>query len=132
DAQQREVINLAQMWTLMSPYTSFLVLESNEDYKRYDIDRSKRRPAWKEISAECPRIVLAEKLSEDVKKLGKRLNAVKINVTPYEVIYGLLTPDKIPTMINRTVVAPHLHWKARELDAQYAVRNSSFIRYKTV
>ena len=44
-----EVIELAKTWTLMSPYTSFLVLESNEDYKRYDIDRSKRRPAWKDL-----------------------------------------------------------------------------------
>ena len=50
DANTRaEVIELAKTWTLMSPYTSFLVLESNEDYKRYDIDRSKRRPAWKDL-----------------------------------------------------------------------------------
>jgi hypothetical protein len=132
DVQQREVINLAQTWTLMSPYTSFLVLESNEDYKRYDIDRSKRRPAWKEVAAECPRIVLAEKLSEDVKKLGYELgrpvqDQIIISSSKFDVdLAGKLT------VADRTAVAPHLHWKARELDAQYVERNSSFIRYKTV
>ena len=50
---RREIVELAKTWTLMSPYTSFLVLESNDEYKRYDIDRSKRRAAWKdfEVSA---------------------------------------------------------------------------------
>jgi hypothetical protein len=46
-------------------------------------------------------------------------DAPNINVAPYEVIYGLLTPEKFPSMMNRTVVAPHLHWKARLLDAAY-------------
>ncbi len=51
DELRNEVIELAKTWTLMSPYTSFLVLESNEEYKRYDIDRSKRRPAWRDLEA---------------------------------------------------------------------------------
>ena len=60
DALKREVIDLAKTWTLMSPYTSFLVLESNDEYKRYDIDRSKRRPAWRDLDA----AKLARELSE--------------------------------------------------------------------
>ena len=54
---RREVIDLAKAWTLMSPYTSFLVLESNDEYKRYDIDRSKRRAAWRDLDAK-PVVVL--------------------------------------------------------------------------
>ncbi|HEY3321656.1 MAG TPA: VIT domain-containing protein [Planctomycetota bacterium] len=43
---RRQIIDLAQAWTLMSPYTSLLVLESEADYGRYGIDRRKRRPLW--------------------------------------------------------------------------------------
>ena len=50
---------------------------------------------------------------------NRMYDAININVAPYEVVYGLLTPEKFPSMLNRTVVAPHLHWKARYLDAAY-------------
>lgn len=52
-------------------------------------------------------------------KDSRYYDAPNINVAPYEVVYGLLTPEKFPSMLNRTVVAPHLHWKARLLDAAY-------------
>jgi len=41
-----EIIELAKTWTLITPYSSFLVLESVAEYARYDIDRSKRRRYW--------------------------------------------------------------------------------------
>ncbi|MFH0939290.1 MAG: hypothetical protein V1899_08415 [Planctomycetota bacterium] len=47
---------------------------------------------------------------------GRFYDAININVSNFNVIYGLLTPEKIPSMLNRTVVAPHLHWKARMRD----------------
>jgi Ca-activated chloride channel family protein len=47
---------------------------------------------------------------------NKQYDARDINVTDYNTLYGLLTPEKTPGMLNRTVVAPHLHWKARMLD----------------
>jgi hypothetical protein len=50
---------------------------------------------------------------------NRMYDAININVAPYEVVYGLLTPEKIPSMLNRTVVAPHLHWKARYFDGAY-------------
>jgi len=50
---------------------------------------------------------------------NRMFDAININVAPYEVVYGLLTPEKIPSMLNRSIVAPHLHWKARYLDAAY-------------
>jgi tetratricopeptide (TPR) repeat protein len=46
-----QIIDLAQTWTLLSPYTSFLVLESEAEYGRYNIDRKKRRKVWREDSA---------------------------------------------------------------------------------
>ncbi|MCK6473767.1 MAG: hypothetical protein L6R28_18750 [Planctomycetes bacterium] len=45
-------------------------------------------------------------------------DAVDVNNSNFAVVYGLLTPEKIPSMLNRTIVAPHLHWKARMLDAE--------------
>jgi len=50
---------------------------------------------------------------------GRFYDAININVTSYQVVYGLLTPEKIPSMMNRTTVAAHLHWKARYLDGAY-------------
>jgi hypothetical protein len=59
---------------------------------------------------------------------GKFFDAININVANFQVIYGLLTPEKIPSMMNRTVVAPHLHFKARVLDAAYEGMET-FARY---
>lgn len=50
---------------------------------------------------------------------GRYYDAINVNVSSYQVIYGLLTPEKLPSMLNRTAVAPHLHWKARLLDGAY-------------
>jgi len=50
---------------------------------------------------------------------GRFYDAIDINVTNFQVIYGLLTPEKIPSMMNRTTVAANLHWKSRLLDGAY-------------
>ncbi|SFJ41721.1 VIT domain-containing protein [Planctomicrobium piriforme] len=44
--QQREIITLSQEWSLMTPFTSFLVLESEADYDRWQIDRRVRHRYW--------------------------------------------------------------------------------------
>ncbi len=59
---------------------------------------------------------------------NRMYDAVNINVAPYEVVYGLLTPEKFPSMLNRTVVAPHLHWKSRYFDGAYD-KMETFARY---
>jgi|GEM_PF-5728832 len=41
-----EVIDLSLKYKLMSPYTSFLVLETEEDYKRFGIDRRFSMEQW--------------------------------------------------------------------------------------
>ena len=41
------IVDLCQEWSLMSPHTAFLVLESEEDYGRWKIDRKKRHRYWK-------------------------------------------------------------------------------------
>ncbi|MCK6471550.1 MAG: hypothetical protein L6R28_07375 [Planctomycetes bacterium] len=45
-------------------------------------------------------------------------DAIDVNNTNLPVVYGMLTIEKIPSMLNRTAVAPHLHWKARMLDVE--------------
>ncbi len=42
-----EVIRLSREWSVLSPYTAFLVLESEQDYVRWQIDRQARRRYWK-------------------------------------------------------------------------------------
>ena len=42
-----EIVDLCQEWSLMSPHTAFLVLESEEDYGRWKIDRKQRHRYWK-------------------------------------------------------------------------------------
>ena len=39
----KTITRLSQEFTLMSPYTSFLVLENEAAYAKYGIDRRKRR-----------------------------------------------------------------------------------------
>jgi tetratricopeptide (TPR) repeat protein/Mg-chelatase subunit ChlD len=46
---RQEIIGLSQEFTLITPYTSFLVLENEEAYRRYGIDRCRRRRYWEEI-----------------------------------------------------------------------------------
>ncbi|HUU97196.1 MAG TPA: VIT domain-containing protein, partial [Phycisphaerae bacterium] len=41
-----QVIDLSQTYKLMSPYTSFLVLETEEDYQRFGIDRRFSMEQW--------------------------------------------------------------------------------------
>jgi hypothetical protein len=51
DQQQEAVrtasIALSQEWSLLSPHTAFLVLESEEQYKQWGLARSYRRRYWK-------------------------------------------------------------------------------------
>ena len=45
----RQITDLSQEFTLITPYTSFLVLESEADYQKYGIARHKRRRYWEEM-----------------------------------------------------------------------------------
>ena len=55
DQQQEEtrkaIIALSQEWSLLSPHTAFLVLESEQDYQRWGLDRRVRRRYWKPAEA---------------------------------------------------------------------------------
>ncbi len=55
DQQQEAVrtasIALSQEWSLLSPHTAFLVLESEEQYKQWGLARSYRRRYWKPAEA---------------------------------------------------------------------------------
>lgn len=46
-----EIVRLAQEWSLMSPYTAFLVLETEADYERWQVDRALRHRYWKPAGA---------------------------------------------------------------------------------
>ncbi|HUT35483.1 MAG TPA: VIT domain-containing protein [Planctomycetota bacterium] len=45
----KEITALSQEFTLISPYTSFLVLESDAEYPKWGIDRQKRRRYWEQM-----------------------------------------------------------------------------------
>ena len=47
DGFRQRIVALSQEWSLLSPHTAFLVLETEQDYKRYQIDRRQRRRYWK-------------------------------------------------------------------------------------
>ncbi len=44
--QSQNITRLCQEWSLMSPYTAFLVLETEADYARWNIPRALRRRYW--------------------------------------------------------------------------------------
>jgi Vault protein inter-alpha-trypsin domain/von Willebrand factor type A domain len=46
---KKQVIDLSQEFTLITPYTSFLVLENEDEYAKYGITRHKRRRYWEEM-----------------------------------------------------------------------------------
>jgi len=48
---RNEIIALSQEWSLMSPLTAFLVLENENDYVRWKIDRKLRHQYWKPAEA---------------------------------------------------------------------------------
>lgn len=45
-AARAQIVELCQEWSLMSPHTAFLVLESEADYARWNIPRAARRRYW--------------------------------------------------------------------------------------
>lgn len=45
---KEEIIKLSEKFSIMTPYTSFLVLESEEEYKKYHIERTKDEKEIKE------------------------------------------------------------------------------------
>jgi len=51
DQRRQEIVNLSQEWSLLSPHTAFLVLESEADYARWNIDRMVRRRYWRPAEA---------------------------------------------------------------------------------
>jgi len=44
---REQIITLSQEWSLLSPHTAFLALESESDYERWNIDRLVRHRYWK-------------------------------------------------------------------------------------
>ena len=51
----QQIVGLSQEWSLLSPYTAFLVLESDQDYTTWGIDRRQRHRYWKPAEAQPPR-----------------------------------------------------------------------------
>ena len=45
------ILSLSQEWSLLTPHTAFLVLETELDYKRWGVDRRARRRYWKPADA---------------------------------------------------------------------------------
>jgi hypothetical protein len=64
EAQRAQIIALSQEWSLLSPLTAFLVLETEADYKRWRIDRQVRRRYWKPAEARIDEPLPAQWLAE--------------------------------------------------------------------
>ncbi len=45
-APQQQIVGLSQEWSLLTPYTAFLVLESEQEYSTWRIDRRQRHRYW--------------------------------------------------------------------------------------
>jgi len=46
---ESQIADLSQEFTLITPYTSFLVLENEAQYRKYGVSRQKRRRYWEEM-----------------------------------------------------------------------------------
>ncbi len=46
DAPRQKIVGLSQEWSLLTPYTAFLVLEREEDYALWGVARQLRRRYW--------------------------------------------------------------------------------------
>ncbi|GMV80422.1 MAG: hypothetical protein AMXMBFR7_16060 [Planctomycetota bacterium] len=109
DSQRREeILALAQTWTLMSPYTSFLVLESNDDYARYEIDRSLRRKLWRDPT------VLAQARNEEADRIGSPDKSTDGQPEQKQALQGHLETENAA----RAAQPPANVWKPRALDGE--------------
>lgn len=63
------IVALSQEWSVLTPHTAFLVLEGEEDYLRWKVDRRARRRYWKPAEAlptePLPRAWLARVAPDD-------------------------------------------------------------------
>ena len=70
-----QIIGLSQQWSLLSPYTAFLVLESEADYRRWNVDRRVRRRYWKPTDAlpteALPKDWLARVTPDSTERIGE-------------------------------------------------------------
>ncbi|MHB8899325.1 MAG: VIT domain-containing protein, partial [Thermoguttaceae bacterium] len=66
------IVALSQEWSVLTPQTAFLVLESEEDYRRWQVDRRVRRRYWKPAEAlpnePLPEAWLARVTPDDTKR----------------------------------------------------------------
>ena len=51
DPHKQQIIALSQEWSLLTPYTAFLVLENDREYPLWGIDRQQRHRYWKPADA---------------------------------------------------------------------------------
>ena len=51
DPHKQQIIALSQEWSLLTPYTAFLVLENDREYPLWGINRQQRHRYWKPADA---------------------------------------------------------------------------------
>ncbi len=106
DNDKTNIVDLCQEWSLMSPYTAFLVLESEEDYGRWKIDRKKRHRYWKPSGT-----IVALSLPPHLRKAAPPERTPSANVT-------VRTTDQqapTPTKLERATFDKHLAAAKRAL-----------------
>ena len=107
DAQLRQqIIETSVTYQIMSQYTAFLVLESEEDYARYGIKRSMKMWDWKGDVSE----------QEATKKIGeKHISSSKLSGSAQ---YSGITSNEKPTSMERSdiIVPENILWEAERGD----------------
>ncbi|MCY2964554.1 MAG: VIT and VWA domain-containing protein, partial [Planctomycetota bacterium] len=122
-AAQTEVKNaifhLSQEWTLLSSQTAFLVLETEKDYKRWNIVRGRRRPFWEPEGA-----TVAEPLS-----LAELARLRRDRVTePSDTAYKVRTAFKHARQARVMGDWPRLRWELNRLKNEFKLAESDEFR----
>lgn len=72
--QEQQTITLSQEWSLLSPYTAFLVLESEQEYVTWGIDRRQRHRYWKPTDAQPQKPISEEWVQNAARRVGWKSN----------------------------------------------------------
>jgi ferric-dicitrate binding protein FerR (iron transport regulator)/tetratricopeptide (TPR) repeat protein len=98
EKHKNTIIELSKAMYVMSPYTSLLVLETEEDYKRFKVDRG-RKDHWalyRECESRIPNGVVYEPVPGDVWNVPVNVNTSKKKLNREQVMQTILvrTPPR--------------------------------------
>jgi hypothetical protein len=125
-ASRVQQIALSQEWTLLNPYTAFLVLENEEDYAKYGVQRSLRRQYWKpeEAVTAVPLVPAAVKEQKVPRPVAKVLTAERFGeiLTESREALKVRHPDRANKLLKSVAGSPFAQDSAEFLELRDATR----------